>query len=119
MASVQQCGALPSGKQKDRACAPNVDRSLSLHEDWLNNWTKAQLVGGKGKTQEACQLAQKAKTMGEKNPDGFFFADEVKKKQSPTGSAANWVFKQFTSFGGEVPRSFPRRGRLASALGSQ
>ena len=56
-----------------------VDRSLSLHEDWLNNWTKAQLLGGKGKAQEACTLAQKAKTMGDKNPDGFFFADEVKK----------------------------------------
>lgn len=69
---------LESKKDPERALQL-VDRSLSLHEDWLNNWTKAQLVGGKGKTQEACQLAQKAKTMGEKNPDGFFFADEVKK----------------------------------------
>ncbi len=56
-----------------------VERSLSLREDWLNTWTKAQLLSQKGKTQEACPLAQKAKTMGDKNPDGFFFADDVKK----------------------------------------
>lgn len=55
-----------------------VERSLSLHEDWYNVWTKAQLLGAKGKAAEACTLAQKAKALGDKS-DGFFGADDVKK----------------------------------------
>jgi hypothetical protein len=54
-----------------------VDRSLSLREDWLNVWTKAQLLAQKNKA-EACTLAQKAKALGDKS-EQFFFADDVKK----------------------------------------
>jgi len=69
---------LESKKDPERAMQL-IDRSLSLREEWLNVWTKAQLLAQKGKSQDACPLAQKAKQLGEKNPDGFFFADEVKK----------------------------------------
>ncbi len=69
---------LESKKDPERAMQL-IERSLSLREEWLNVWTKAQLLGAKGKAQEACPLAQKAKALGEKNMDGFFFADDVKK----------------------------------------
>ena len=55
-----------------------VDQSLAIKEDWLNVWTKAQLLAAKGKRKEAYPLAEKAKTLGEK-ADFFFFADDVKK----------------------------------------
>jgi hypothetical protein len=69
---------LESKKDPDHAMAL-VERSLSLHEDWLNTWTKAQLLAARGKPAEACPLAQKAKALGDKTPDGFFFAEDVKK----------------------------------------
>jgi len=56
-----------------------VDKSIQFREEWFNVWTKAQILGARGKAAEACPLAQKAKALGDKNPDGFFFADEVKK----------------------------------------
>lgn len=62
-----------------------VDRSLSLREDWLNVWTKAQLLATKNKA-EACTLAQKAKALGDKS-EQFFFADDVKK------ALADWKCK--------------------------
>lgn len=55
-----------------------VDRSLSLHEDWFNLWTKAQLLSAKGKNLEACTLARKSKSLGDK-AEFFFIADDVKK----------------------------------------
>ncbi len=55
-----------------------VDQSLRVREDWLNVWTKAQLLAAKGKYGEAYPLAQKAQTLGQK-AQRFFFADEVKK----------------------------------------
>lgn len=55
-----------------------VDKSLSLREDWYNTWTKAQILAQKGRSAEACPLAQKAKALGDKS-EQFFFADEVKK----------------------------------------
>ena len=69
---------LEGKKDYDRALKL-VERSLSLKEDWFNLWTKAQLLAGKGKAAEACALAQKSRTLGDKNPDGFFFSAEVKK----------------------------------------
>jgi hypothetical protein len=56
-----------------------VDKSLQVKEEWLNLWTKAQLLGGKNKAADACKFATKAKALGDKTPDGFFFADDVKK----------------------------------------
>jgi hypothetical protein len=55
-----------------------VERSLSLKEEWLNVWTKAQLLAAKGKHKEALPLAEKAQALGQK-AEFFFFADEVKK----------------------------------------
>ena len=68
---------LDNKKEPERAMQL-VERSLSLHEDWYNLWTKAQLLGARGKPTEACALAQKVKTTGEKS-EGFFAADDVKK----------------------------------------
>ena len=66
-------------KDYDQALAL-VDRSLSLKEDWFNVWTKAQVLAAKGKTKEAHALAEKAKALGDKGPEGtFFYADDVKK----------------------------------------
>jgi hypothetical protein len=56
-----------------------VDKSLQIKEEWFNLWTKAQLLAAKGKAAEACPLAQKAKGLGDQNPSGFFFSNEVKK----------------------------------------
>jgi hypothetical protein len=55
-----------------------VDKALAAKEDWFPLWTKAQLLAAKGKQKEALPFAQKAQELGEKNPQGFFFADEVK-----------------------------------------
>lgn len=52
--------------------------SIAQNEQWFNVWTKAQLLAAKGNVKEAYPLAQKAQTLGEKNPAGFFYADEVK-----------------------------------------
>lgn len=56
-----------------------VDKSIALKETWFNTWTKAQLLAEKGNKKDALALAQKAQEMGSKNPQGFFFAAEVKK----------------------------------------
>ncbi len=55
-----------------------VDQSLAIKEDWLNVFTKAQLLAAKGHYKEALPLAEKAKELGDKAPR-FFYADEVKK----------------------------------------
>jgi hypothetical protein len=55
-----------------------VEKSLQLKEDWLNVWTKAQLLAAKGRYKEAYPLAQRAQELGQKAPV-FFFADDVKK----------------------------------------
>jgi hypothetical protein len=56
-----------------------VDKSLAMKENWLNVWTKAQLLAAKGDKKGALALAQKANELGAQNPQGFFFAGEVKK----------------------------------------
>lgn len=55
-----------------------VDKALSMKEDWLGVWTKAQLLAAKGDKKGAFPLAQKAQELGEKNPQRFFFAADVK-----------------------------------------
>jgi hypothetical protein len=65
-----------------------VDKSLAIREDWLNVWTKGQLLAAKSNPAEACKLALRAKTLGDKNPDGFFYADDVKKALSDWKCAA-------------------------------
>jgi tetratricopeptide (TPR) repeat protein len=56
-----------------------VEKSISIQEDWLNTWTKAQLLAAKGDKKEALPLAQKADELGAKNPPRYFYAGEVKK----------------------------------------
>jgi hypothetical protein len=56
-----------------------VDQSLSIKEDWLNVWTKAGILAAKGQYRDAYGLAEKAKLLGDKAPQNFFFKDEVEK----------------------------------------
>jgi hypothetical protein len=55
-----------------------IERSLSIKEDWQNDWTKASLLAAKGDFKAAYSLAEKANSLGEK-AEFFFAADEVKK----------------------------------------
>jgi tetratricopeptide (TPR) repeat protein len=55
-----------------------IEKSLQMKEDWLNLWTKAQLLAAKGNHKDAYPLAQRANELGQKAPQ-FFFADDVKK----------------------------------------
>ncbi len=56
-----------------------VDKSIAAQETWFNTWVKAQILAGSGKKADALVLAQKAQTLGEQKPDGFFYAADVKK----------------------------------------
>ena len=55
-----------------------VEKSLQMKEDWLNLWTKAQLLAAQGKQKEAYPLALRANELGQKSPM-FYFAADVKK----------------------------------------
>jgi hypothetical protein len=65
-------------KEYDKALG-YVNQSISLSDQWFNNWVKAQILAGKGMNKEAYEHAAKAKEMGDKNPDGFFFKTQVEK----------------------------------------
>jgi len=54
-----------------------ANQSVQLSEEWFNTWVKASILSKMNKNKEAYDLAAKAKTMGDKNPDGFFFKDQV------------------------------------------
>src|SRR5688572_4783798 len=56
-----------------------VDQSISLKEEWFNVWTKAQLYNAMNNNTEAYRYALKAKELGDKAGDGFFFKDNVEK----------------------------------------
>jgi hypothetical protein len=56
-----------------------ADKSISINESWLGDWTKAQALAAKGDKKGAVELAKKADELGAKNPQGYFFAGEVKK----------------------------------------
>jgi Protein of unknown function (DUF2911) len=56
-----------------------AEKSISVQEDWLNVWTKAQILAAKGDKKGALQLASKADELGQKNPPRYFYAGEVKK----------------------------------------
>jgi hypothetical protein len=56
-----------------------ADKSISIQEDWLNVWTKAQALAAKGDKKGALALATKADELGGKKPDRYFYAGEVKK----------------------------------------
>lgn len=54
-----------------------IDLSLGLTQDWYNTWYKAKILAAKGMTKEAHALALKAKELGDKNPDNFFYKNDV------------------------------------------
>lgn len=56
-----------------------ANQSIALSNQWFNNWIKAQALAGKGDIQGALTHAAKAKELGDKNPQGFFFKAEVEK----------------------------------------
>jgi hypothetical protein len=57
-----------------------VDKSIAIKEQWLNVWTKAQLLAAKGQYREAHALAVHADELGQKIPaDNYFYKDDVKK----------------------------------------
>ena len=65
-------------KDLDKAMS-YVDQSLALTVDWYNNWTKAQILAENKMYKDALTYAQKAKELGDKNPEGFFFKTQVEK----------------------------------------
>jgi hypothetical protein len=54
-----------------------VDKSIEIKPTWLNTFVKAQLLAARGNYKEAHALAEKAKAMGEQQPQGFFMKDQV------------------------------------------
>jgi len=56
-----------------------VDQSLSIKEDWFNEWIKAQLLAAKGGYKDAVATAEKAQALGAKSGPGFFLEADVKK----------------------------------------
>jgi hypothetical protein len=76
---------LESKKDYDAGLA-YVEKSLAAKEDWLNDFTKAQLLAAKGRFKEAYPLAQKAMELGKKATP-FFLEEEVKK------ALADWKSK--------------------------
>ncbi len=55
-----------------------INTSISISDEWFNNWIKAQILAKKGDKKEALKLAQRAKELGDKSP-GFFYKSQVEK----------------------------------------
>lgn len=55
-----------------------IDQSITLKDDWYNNWIKAKIFHEKGMNKEAYAIAQKTKELGDK-VEGFFFKSDVEK----------------------------------------
>jgi hypothetical protein len=55
------------------------NQSLSLSQQWYNNWVKAQILAAKGLTADAYKFATTAKEIGDQNPSGFFYKTQVEK----------------------------------------
>lgn len=65
-----------------------VNMSINLSNQWFNNWVKAQILNAKGMTKDAYTYAAKAKELGDKNPEGFFFKTQVEKALEDWKAAA-------------------------------
>jgi hypothetical protein len=68
---------LDSKKDYDAGLAL-VNQSLALHEDWYNDFIKAELLAAKGNYKEAYPLAEKSQDLGSKAAQ-FFMEADVKK----------------------------------------
>jgi len=55
-----------------------INTSISISDEWFNNWIKAQILAKKGDKKEALKFAQRAKELGDKSP-GFFYKSQVEK----------------------------------------
>ena len=71
-----------------------VNQSLGLSNQWFNNWVKAQILAAKGMNKDAYAYALKAKELGDKNPEGFFFKTQVEKALEDWKAAAAPVKKK-------------------------
>jgi len=56
-----------------------VNLSLTLQNHWFNNWVKAQILAARGMTKDAHAYATKAKELGDKNPESFWYKAQVEK----------------------------------------
>ena len=56
-----------------------VNLSLTLQNHWFNNWVKAQILAAKGMTKDAYAYATKAKELGDKTPESFWYKAQVEK----------------------------------------
>ena len=65
-------------KEYDKAL-DYANKSIVALETWFNTWVKAQILFEKGNKSEAYVAAQKAKVLGDKNKEGFFFSSQVEK----------------------------------------
>jgi hypothetical protein len=67
-------------EQKDNANALiYVEKSIAAKQTWFNTWVKAQILAAQGNKKDALVLAEKAQTLGNEKPEGFFYAADVKK----------------------------------------
>ncbi len=69
---------LESKKSPDQAL-DLITRAIAIKETWYSDWLYAQLLWNKGKKADAIAAAQKAKTLGDQNPAGFFYKEPVDK----------------------------------------
>lgn len=67
------------GKKNYDAALAWADRSIHIKETWMNDWTKAQALAGKGKLKDAVALGSKAQQLGDKAGKDFFAKDQVAK----------------------------------------
>ncbi len=56
-----------------------ADASIAARQTWLNSWVKAQALAGLGKFKDAYPLVEKAKELGDKEPNGYFAKDDIAK----------------------------------------
>jgi tetratricopeptide (TPR) repeat protein len=54
-----------------------VNQSLELSKQWYSYWVKAQILAKQNKFKEALASAELAKELGDKNPNGFWYKDNV------------------------------------------
>jgi hypothetical protein len=56
-----------------------ADQSVAIQSTWFNNWIRADVLKRQNNVAEARKAAQLASDLGNKEPKGFFFKDQVEK----------------------------------------
>ena len=67
---------LDAGKNLDKA-REWARKSIEVEENWYNTWVMARIEKKAGNDKEALRLAKRAKELGEKDGDAFFYREEV------------------------------------------